>query len=449
VNSGVLSFNLEGAPVEGMTNLLWTLLSAAWISLLPDPDPIVGARLLGALLHAATGALLTLLAAEICRDASQRAAALTATLFAAQGSMAFYAMSGLETPLWTFLFVCSLRALHQQRFGRLGLILSALAWTRPEGVLVGELLCLVAWRAQPKRALRTGAIFMTSLAILQASRLLYYGALVPNTFHAKSPEFWSGLDYLGTYWAYGLGLAGPLVLVPSWRRRSSRWMVAVIGVLVVAAVLSGGDWMPGWRRLSLCTTLFILLAGVGTAQVSRWRHLSLAGAIAMFLGASVSAYTGTDHGAYPHQQMARLGTKAAATPGVDTVALVDIGRFGWAFPGEVVDLVGLTDSELAQREGTHGNKTWNEAWFRGKQADLLIARSATRIADPLPGPLVLGAPERPMVRSVLQHGGYQMVRVEQHTEGQWMLIFARDGLVLPEAIWGPPTPKTLRRLLGG
>lgn len=36
--------------------------------------------------------------------------------------------------------------------------------------------------------------------------------------------------------------------------------------------------------------------------------------------------------------------------------------------------------------------------------------------------------------------------VEGMTNPLWILIFARDGLVLPKAIWGPPTPKTLGRL---
>ena len=44
-----LTFNAGEAPVEGMTNLLWTLLSGLWIGMAPNLDPIIGARLVGGL----------------------------------------------------------------------------------------------------------------------------------------------------------------------------------------------------------------------------------------------------------------------------------------------------------------------------------------------------------------------------------------------------------------
>ena len=51
---GALTFNLGRPPVEGMTNFLWTLLSAGWIAALPSVDPIHAARALGLLCHLVT-----------------------------------------------------------------------------------------------------------------------------------------------------------------------------------------------------------------------------------------------------------------------------------------------------------------------------------------------------------------------------------------------------------
>lgn len=142
-----------------------------------------------------------------------------------------------------------------------------------------------------------------------------------------------------------------------------------------------------------------------------------------------------------------LGERAIETRGVQGIAAVDIGRLGWAFPGEVVDLVGLTDAHLARLPGSHADKPWDEQWFRGHDPDLLIVRSETPVADPLPGPLVLGRPERGMVRSVLDNGGYHLHTVLHPADGQWLLIFVKDGLALDPALWGPRAPKDLRQLL--
>lgn len=54
-----------------------------------------------------------------------------------------------------------------------------------------------------------------------------------------------------------------------------------------------------------------------------------------------------------------------------------------------------------------------------------------------------------MVRSVLEHGGYRLHSVLHPAQGQWLLIFALDGLVLPEAVWGVTSQKDLPELLGG
>ncbi len=119
-----------------MTNLLWTLLSALWIGALPDIDPIASARLVGILLHCGSAALLVRI---VGRETGKTLPCVgVLLLFVANGNLAFYAMSGLETPLWVFLFILSLAGL-QTRSPWVGTVLGGLAMTRPEGVLVGAL----------------------------------------------------------------------------------------------------------------------------------------------------------------------------------------------------------------------------------------------------------------------------------------------------------------------
>lgn len=452
LDHGVLTFNADLPPVEGMTNLLWTVLSAGWIALLPQVDPIVPARLLGLLLHVGTVVLAVRLVRRVVAAAggeAARAAHATGLLLGVSGSMAFWAMSGLETPLLTFLLVLALDRLERGRAAAAGLALGALAATRPEGVLLGGLLALGAAVADRPRFLRTAGVYGLSVAALEAFRWTTYGSLVPNTFHAKAPDLAAGLSYVQGFWLYGLGLAGPLLVVPALRDRRVAALIALAGIMLAGAAWSGGDWMPGFRRCSEALVMLTLAAGVGVglARTGRDRMLLALGLSAWITGNGLAAWKGLDSGLYPHGLMAELGRRAARTPGIEAVALVDIGRFGWEYPGRIVDLVGLVDAERAAAPGGHADKPWDEAWFRGHAPDLLVARSESPVTDPLREPLRLGRPEVGMVRSVLEHGGYHLHTVLQPAEGQWLLLFAADDLELPLDLWGPRSPKDLPQLL--
>ena len=108
--------------------------------------------------------------------------------------MAFGAVAGLETGLWGLLFCCALdrgwvAAVCERPSSAIacGLALGLLGWTRPEGVLVGGLaIGLFALRRELwPQALRIALVFGGLVAVLCGFRLMVYGALVPNTFHAK------------------------------------------------------------------------------------------------------------------------------------------------------------------------------------------------------------------------------------------------------------------------
>ena len=443
VEHGALTYNLDAPPVEGMTNLLWTLLSALWVWL--PVDPLLPARAVGAALHLGAVGLLAHVAGE---EAGERAAWGAGLLSAATGSTAFYAMSGLETPLYTFLFVLALARLQAGARVSAGLALGALAMTRPEGVMTGGLLIGLLALADRRAALAVGLPFAGLVGGTELFRLAYYGAWIPNTFHAKAPQVAGGLDYLGRELLLGLGLVGPLVLVPLRRDRRALGLALVAAAGLAGAVATGGDWMPGLRRGGLELLILDLLAGVALARAAgAGRAWAVAGALAMLLGSAGAALSGRDGAAFADQGLAQLGLAAQRTPGVRAVALVDIGRFGWAFQGHVVDLVGLTDPHLAALPGGHANKPWDEDWFRAQGADLLIVRSETPITDPLPGPPRLGQPEIGLVQSVLARGGYRMHAAWEAAPERWMILFRRDGLRLPPELWGPEAGKDLRQLL--
>jgi len=450
---GVLTYAPSRAPVEGATNLTWTLLSTTWIAALPGVDPILPARIAGLACHLLAVGIGICTAARVVDRAGgdgAKASLAAAIALGAPGSLTYWAMSGLETGLWGLLLAAGVALLISRRHLLAGLCLATLAATRPEGVLAGGLLCLGALAFQGRAALSTAVVFGAGVAALEGFRLVVYGDWVPNTFHAKEPSVEAGLDYvLGALGPSGIGLLGLPAGLAAARRRPAAALLLLACVLVAGAAGSGGDWMPGYRRLTLPLLLMGGLAGVGVGlaagrpqRLLAWGGIVGAAACALLAGASR-----LDHGRFPHGVHAVLGERALETPGVQGIAAVDIGRLGWAFPGEVVDLVGLTDAHLARLPGSHADKPWDEQWFRGHDPDLLIVRSETPVVDPLPGPLVLGRPEQGMVRSVLDNGGYHLHTVLHPADGQWLLIFVKDGLALDLALWGPRAPKDLRQLL--
>ncbi len=457
---GALTFDVTQPPVEGMTNLLWTLLSASWIALLPGLDPIFGARVLGAVCHLATIALGARLAGSLASAAGgdgRVAAAVTGAALALSGSMAFHALSGLETPLFTLLFVWSLSQAARLEEGRRGtavlggILLGLLGMTRPEGVLAGLLLCglLLLQRSTRQQALRMLVPFALILAATEAFRWSYYGALVPNTYQAKPPDAAKGLRYLSYFFGFGLGVVGPLAIVPALRRSvAATRILLLLGLLLgIATVWSGGDWMPGYRRFSLTMVAFAVLAGTGFALAKgRWRWLAGVG-VAGVLGAHVAArLERNDAAQYPTLAWAELGQVANETAGVETVALMDIGRFGWHFRGSVLDLVGLTDAHIARQRGVHLRKEWDERYFRQRAPALVIASSLDDVRDPRTHVLHIQSAEAGALSSIRERGGYTLRSSIPLFNGTNMLVFARDGLELSEELWGPPVSRSLSEL---
>jgi len=458
VEHGILSFDIGSPPVEGMTNLLWTLLIAGWLRVSGGGDPVHMARLMG--MMAMLGAVLCagLLAARVSRrhgGSGCLAGGVAALLVAANGNLFFYASSGLETPLWALLFLlglerldCALERGSQWRWCSAGLVFGLLAMTRPEGVLVGALLLGAAGLVHLRRSWLALAVFGAMVVGLELFRWRYYGALVPNTFHAKPPDVAAGLGYLGKYLLVGLGVVAPLATFPALRSSRARVLVGLLVVLLCGTAWSGGDWMPGFRRCVLPSLGLALLAGIGLAWARGWWRPVALTACLVWLGAlGLAGLNGWDSSVYNHRVMVELGRRASASPTIQRVALVDIGRFGWEFEGSVFDLVGLTDAHIAQQMGGHAEKAWDDAYFRRRSPEMVLVRSETPIEDPLLVQPVIGLAERPLLLSVFTHGGWVHHSTMEIDVDKFLLVFHREDVELPAAIWGPPIPKGLRQLL--
>jgi hypothetical protein len=293
-------------------------------------------------------------------------------------------------------------------------------------------------------ALRTAVPFALAVLALCAFRLAVYGALVPNTFHAKPPDPPAGLLYLRSFWIYGLGVVGPLAALPALRRGGLALGLALTcGLMIAGTVWSGGDWMTGFRRFTVPALGIFVLIGVGTALAATPWRAAAAACVAAILAAHAFTATTVVRRSFSHHAWARLAELAEGSAGVSQVALVDIGVFGWRFSGSILDLVGLTDAHIGRLPGMHGRKEWDEAYFRQRHPDLVLVVGSGSWERPLGDEFLVRPFELGVLRSIVAHGGYRYHNSHPLGGTYRALVLVRDDLWLDTRVWGPPDERDL------
>ena len=414
---GGLTFDGAQPPVEGMSNLLWTLLSAGWMTALPSLDPVIPARIIGGACAAAAAYLAGRIAGSLCVGPAAALVAAAASLAVGlNGGFVYNAVGGLETGLWVLLVGGGAAAALTGRVRAGAALLGLAVACRPEGALVGGAIAGLLGLRDRRGGMTVGAAVIGAALALTAWRWSTYGALVPNTFHAKPPDPAGGAAYLG---AWLLVAGAPLAISLRGAPRLGRELAALAGVIATGVVWSGGDWMPGWRRLGECGWVLAVLIG---AAVGRGR----AGAVALVIwavGQGWWAWSGKDAGAWYHGSVAELGERAEAA-GLESVAATDIGRLGWTFHGSIYDFAGLTDARIGRGEGGVMAKAWDEAYFRARAPGLVVLTSASPPEEARHVPV-----ERDARRSIEASGGYAYLGAEQVAARGWLLLYLREDLV--------------------
>ena len=270
-----------GEYVEGITNLLWTLLVAAGLALGLEPKSV------GFGLGVASGAALLWLSYVYASTglASERrwAAGLAPWIVLSSLPFVFWTTSGMETSLFALAVTAALAAEARDRPGLATLAALLATATRPEGVLVAAAVLgwrvVSRWRSEGVGVLLWPGVYALGLLALTGFRVAYYGAFVPNTFHAKvggvSPL--RGLQYALGFFAGG----SALLLVPAGfaLRKHARWAPAGVFALLltVYVVAVGGDVFP-YARFFVPLLPALAAAAVAGALLA-WQANPVAGVL--------------------------------------------------------------------------------------------------------------------------------------------------------------------------
>ncbi len=386
-------WNPGEAPVEGVTNLLWTLLAAGVERLgLDGPGTM---QLLGVATGLATLWLTDRFAVRVL-DLRGLARTFPVLMLAVSGPMATWAASGLETPLFSLLAIASLYAMARWRGSESARDL-ALAWTavvlatltRPEGLLLAAIAGWMTLAGDGERHRRqawtaVGAFVLFAVA-LTALRLAYFDAPLPNTFYAKTGggglQVLRGAAYLGYFAFHYLTPLLPLVAVAWSRPRSEpqghQWTVvaallAWCGGYALYIVAVGGDYMAMYRFFVPVLPAFYLLVGLAAKRAfTPGLSHRLRGALVVFAVVGTLVHStpyeadlydkpprqhGTWRGVETErwhvarlERVARFFAQRAAGHSDASVATRAIGILGYRTELTVYDFHGLVDSKIARQ----------------------------------------------------------------------------------------------------
>lgn len=410
-----LVFN-PGERVEGYSNFLWCLLLTPFAAL--SIDPVVAARILGGLSSVA-------LLAGVVRFSPRPEAApalvwIAPLLTATSPPIVVWATGGLEAPLFASLMLWAVglaaEAAQRDRLSPAAAgLCAAAALTRPDGLgvfalLVG-LLLIVHWgrAARLGELLRWGASFAAVFVPYFAWRFLYYGDLLPNTFHAKVgfglAQVVRGLQYYADFFVESGGwIALPLVGLAWYGERRTAML---LGGMALGwggyVVLIGGDGLPMYRFLVPALPLFYLLVSFGIVGVlDRFepaRTLRIgAGLLLVAVGvrAALPAFIGPS-ASYVEQDRSEVAAWADmgryfashSAPG-DSIAVIAAGALPYYSGLEAIDMLGLNDRTIAHREmdglgsGQAGHEKFDVDYVLGREPTYVVVGAYGASEDPQP-----------------------------------------------------------------
>ena len=346
--------NPGDGPSDGVTGPLWLLpaMVDAWLAK-PEVSDLWVSKLVG-IVCGCLGAMwsLTALARRGRGVVASRWAALVLVL---QPSYWTWIGAGLETAAGSLGLVATAVTRHP-------VVASAacglLCWLRPELVPVAVTLSVLRfWGRTSLYALLPAATL--ALAVL-LFRYLLFEHVVPLTVVAKPASLRVGLEYCARGVLLTTSGVGCLPLFWVWGRgfRDRCWLASWL-LALLCVVLSGGDWMPGFRLFAPLLPLYAGLVGVGLERLGRRSSVA-----ACLLGLGSCALPAMDavtrvpelwDSAVARAAVARpLGAALRARPG--PVALVDVGYLGLVSQQPVMDLGGLTAPDIGRLPGAHLDK---------------------------------------------------------------------------------------------
>lgn len=355
------TFTCGAPPVEGFTSPLY--LAVLWAGSFFSTHGVWLTQAVSTVVLIAAGALAVWASALLAYrdDAWWRApiAALsTAVVLALDPYVLLNANIGMETGLVAACVSFVLLAYAAKRPGLLVTAAITAMLARPEGVLF-----VLALPLLPElRRVRYLAPAAAAIVTLTAARYAIYGDVLPNTYYAKSGGTWQHAA-LGVAYIRDCVLDFPVCVlaVLAWR---TRYVPAVALAWLAFFVRSGGDtfeysrlWFPLVPALTALALAHVgklapAIAVVAGVRAAIWHHIPEQ-------GTSPRVIEWMNTGTWLHYHY----------PAGTLIATVPIGAIGYYSNLPVLDLVGLTDREIAHAGHTVPPELLTKTWIGHERHD--------------------------------------------------------------------------------
>ena len=285
-----LVWNAGDHPVEGYTNLLWTLWMAFLHLLrLPEAKISLAVAASGAMLLIANALVVGTIARRVSPSRAVRLVAIALTAF--YYPLVYWTLRGMEVGLLTLLIsVAILMALRLESefsprdLGALCATFAAALLTRTDAVVfcvvIAAYVVLQCRTVRARTALAVGGTIAVTLVGVTAFRLAYYGVALPNTYYLKLHDISLGTRLprgllslasveLFHLWAPTLIAASVLVWL---RPRPPAFLLAAVFLAGCAySLYVGGDaweWMQYSNRyVTPGTPGLLILSAIGLEAV--------------------------------------------------------------------------------------------------------------------------------------------------------------------------------------
>jgi arabinofuranosyltransferase len=299
-------------------------------------------------------------------------------------------------------------------------------------------------------------------------RLAYYGALLPNTFHAKVGLSGSvlrrGLWYVASFFE-PTSAALFLLLVPALaagRNPRVRFVWSVTVVFLAAVAAEGGDAFPGFRLIVPALPGLYLLVQEGACLLVRWGGESrrpwlapaargtiavLAAVHLLFVFVEVQVEARGANLMIGTMRPAGLALKREFPPGT-TIATTPAGAVPYYSGFPAYDMLGLTDRHIASRDlpaigtGLAGHEKGDGRYILERRPDLILLGGVT-VVDGRPGPgqpiRLYGRSEHELAREPDFHRLYLADTIPLG-DGRWLVFHRRRDFPPPRSSQPGPSP---------
>lgn len=278
----------HGEYVEGYTNFLWTIITAPFTQI-KTVDVSIFSSSLGLLLSMVN----ILLVALISRQFSDKLTGylkylilLPALFLALDDSIAFWAIGGMEFPMYTLFILGIIYNYfkineHKKHLFYLAGFIMLCTLSRPEGnmIILITLAHMFLFRKHIDNFRKVFFFIIGTYAVFCLAyygfKYLFYGQLIPNTFYAKGVTDISMNLVLGTkYLALCIGTRIYIfifILFIPFKRAfldlKLSYLLSFVLIYIIYLVVVGGDWMIANRFFVPIVPMLYILSTIGFLNV--------------------------------------------------------------------------------------------------------------------------------------------------------------------------------------